>query len=787
MAAALGALATSATAGATGPVSAPAPATAAPAAASRYAAEIRRTDFGIPHITARNFVGLGYGQGYAFAQDNLCMAADHFVTLRGERSKAFGAGGVAQVAMSHIPNAESDAFFRAEMDMEGLRAGARKFSPEYAALVQGFIAGYNRYLRDSPAERRPAACRNAAWVQPVTLDDFLRLNEEKMIQGGSGRWLRQAVAAHPPAEVPARTASRGAVPQVDLGDHFELGSNAWAFGRDVTVNHTGLLLGNPHFPWDNTNRFYESHLTVPGKLDVMGVSLYGVPGVAIGFNHDIAWSHTVSTDRHFTVFELTLDPTDPTVYLVDGKPVPMERRTVQFDVAGEGSRTATLYWTVYGPVVVEPSARLAWTTAHAYAVQDANHLNTRSGDAWLSIARAHSVSEVREAIDREAAIPWVNTIAADRSGQVMYADVTSTPNVSLEQLKACAPKSGLGILGAIARLYVLDGSRSDCRWAEDARAAAPGHMPASSMPHLLRTDFVANSNDSFWLANPAAPLTGFSPVVGAVDTAQNLRTRAGLIEIAARLAGKDGRPGNRVGPDDVAAMLYANRNLAAELYLDDLLAICAARPQATLEGGRTVDLRPACAVLAQWNRRMDRDSRGAQLFHEFWKKAATLKDINATPFDRNDPVHTPRGLKREGPAADGLLRALGDAVALLEARGVSLSATWGSLAVQPASGGAIALHGGDGEEGVLNAHRSRWVDGTGYVTESGSSYIQIVTFGADGPVARAVLTYSQSTDPASPHAADQTRLYSEKRWVNLPFLATDVARRTRGAVLQIRE
>jgi acyl-homoserine-lactone acylase len=184
---------------------------------------------------------------------------------------------------------------------------------------------------------------------------------------------------------------------------------------------------------------------------------------------------------------------------------------------------------------------------------------------------------------------------------------------------------------------------------------------------------------------------------------------------------------------------------------------------------------------------MDRDSRGAQLFHEFWKKAAGLKDIYATAFDRSDPVHTPRGLKRDGAAAESLLRALGETVVLLETRGVSLSATWGSLAVQPAVGGAIALHGGDGEEGVLNAHRSRWVDGTGYVTESGSSYIQIVTFNAEGPVARAVLTYSQSTDPASPHAFDQTRLYSEKRWVNLPFHATEVAKRTRGPVLQIRE
>ena len=38
-----------------------------------------------------------------------------------------------------------------------------------------------------------------------------------------------------------------------------------------------------------------------------------------------------------------------------------------------------------------------------------------------------------------------------------------------------------------------------------------------------------------------------------------------------------------------------------------------------------------------------------------------------------------------------------------------------------------------------------------------------------GPVADALLSYSQSTDPASPHYADQTRTFSAKRWHRLPF------------------
>jgi hypothetical protein len=41
----------------------------------RYSARIRRTEYGIPHVTATDYGSLGYGYGYAFAQDDLCVMA----------------------------------------------------------------------------------------------------------------------------------------------------------------------------------------------------------------------------------------------------------------------------------------------------------------------------------------------------------------------------------------------------------------------------------------------------------------------------------------------------------------------------------------------------------------------------------------------------------------------------------------------------------------------------------------------------------------------------------------
>jgi acyl-homoserine-lactone acylase len=50
-----------------------------------------------------------------------------------------------------------------------------------------------------------------------------------------------------------------------------------------------------------------------------------------------------------------------------------------------------------------------------------------------------------------------------------------------------------------------------------------------------------------------------------------------------------------------------------------------------------------------------------------------------------------------------------------------------------------------------------------------------MAFGAEGPEARAVLTYSQSGDPASPHFTDQTVLYGEERMRPILFSAGDIA------------
>ncbi len=97
------------------------------------------------------------------------------------------------------------------------------------------------------------------------------------------------------------------------------GSNATAVGGDATTTGQGMLLGNPHFPWRGRYHFTQQHLTIPGKYDVAGASLIGSPAVNIGWNKDVAWSHTVSTAYRFTPYEYKLAGPG-TTYLTDSGP-----------------------------------------------------------------------------------------------------------------------------------------------------------------------------------------------------------------------------------------------------------------------------------------------------------------------------------------------------------------------------------------------------------------------------------------------------------------------------------
>lgn len=740
--------------------------------ARRLGAEVTRTSHGVVHVRADDFDGLGFGLAYAYAQDNICMLADTVLTVRGERSRYFGGDapptvgkdGEYSVAIDYLNehmfdlrNEDSDFFFKAYLDLDILRAGYARASAEARALLRGYVAGYNQYLREH-GTALPKACHDAAWVKPITVDDLYLLIAEKAIHASGQVFPRQILAA---AQDAARAAPVGAAWTRDWSN-LGLGSNGLAVGGDVTADGRGMLLANPHYPWFSTDRFYQVHLQIPGTYDVMGVSLGGLPAVVIGFNKDIAWTHTVTKALHFTTFRLQRDKADRSgrTYLIDGVPLRMTERVIEVQLRQpDGSqrvRRKTFFYTKLGmPIAVSD---LPIAPDDIVVLGDPNRDNTRLLDQWLAIGRTDSVRALRATLGRMMGLPWVNTVAADRHGEALYIDSSVVPHVTTAQfLSSCL---------LFGPLLLFDGSRSACHWGNES-GSPPGIFGPDEAPQLLRRDYVANANDGYWLTNSRHLLTGppplgYSPLYGPTAVAQHLRTRLGFEQIDTLLMARHG-----IGLPDLQSLMFSNRVYAAELVVPDLLAAC--------DGTADVTLRNACVVLRNWDRKVDLDSRGALLFRAFWLKALKLPSIWAIPFDTTDPVHTPRGIAPTAVAP--MLAALKEAAEQLVALGMPADARLGDYQVDQRGAYRTPVHGGIGDvDGVYNAiHMTRPLtpQGSGSVIW-GTSYVQLTAFGDAGPIAHGLLLYGQSTDPLSPWYADQLPLYAAKELPRLPFTEEEI-------------
>ncbi|NYE23334.1 penicillin acylase family protein [Pigmentiphaga litoralis] len=734
-------------------------------------AEITRTAYGIPHVKAVDEASLGYGVGFVQAQDGVCALAEQFVEVAGERARYFGEGVALPQTLGVPANLSSDIFFRLLNDEDSVVAAQSAQTPEVTALMQGWVAGYNRFVRDTAASSLPAACRNAEWVRPVTIRDLARLMRFYNAIGGMLDLQGVIAAAAPPspaftgASVGSRAsskASHGDVVTAHLSQAVArrpTASNALAIGKDLSANGRGILLGNPHLPWHGPLRMGMLHVTLENKLDTMGATLPGVPVVGIGFNDQFAWTHTTTTSRHGTFYRLQLDPGNATNYLVNGQSRPMRGRTVQVTVKERSGAVRidrrTLYTSEFGWIV-------AWKEdGTAIAYKDALVDSHRLVEEWYGINRARSLDEIKTFIQRNVGNPWNNTIAADRLGATIFLAVTPVPKLSPERLQRCLITEPE--LQLVPGSFLLE-AREDCHWEIDPDAPQAGIVAGKSMPALLRTDFVHNANDSAWIAQPAAPLTGYSPLVSEERQPLPARARFGLSQIAAVA-----RRGGTLAPDDVQALVTGNRVYQADLWLDDLLLACAGVPE--LETG--------CSALRAWDRKANLDAGvGFGYFEAFVMAASTPDAWWRIPFDPADPVNTPAGLRVNDTEIQAAVRKrLASAVEAVDQSGLwSAGRRWGDIQRARLGGQLTGIHGGPDELGTYNAMASR-VQSEASVreVEAGASYLQVVSFDNNGPRAKAILAYSQSSDPESPHALDQTLLFARKEWVTLPFTTREIS------------
>lgn len=720
---------------------------AANASGADVRAEIRWTRFGVPHVKAADYESLGFGYGYAIAPHRICLLADRILTLRGDRSRWFGAD--APVVAGFLPtnNLNSDLFHRVQLPAAEVKAATDSLSADARALAAGYAAGFTRYVSELAERQRAEACHGAP-IPTMEQSDVVRAMMSIGVIWKSFQVLPFAAASAWGQSAPAKQANAVAMDRPPT----TIGSNAWAYGADVTRTASAIVVGNPHTYWrDNWLNMHQLHLTIPGEIDVAGADFAGLPLPVVGFNDHVAWSmEAPSTVTYYVMQKMQVETHPQPSYVVDGQRRTLRIEPLVLDIKQtDGSIKRSEFpiaWSELGALYRLPE--MPGRPEGWYAITDASAGNASGLDQLLAMARAKSTAEFRDGVVRHRGL-GSHLIAGDRNGDALYVEAGPLLDIDEATLARCAVKGAMPT--------VFDGSRSEC--AVRRRDGRPRMVAHDKQPAVVTRGIVQNVNNSYHHSIHGQTLRGYAPLLGQPGQHD---LRLPMSEKRMKEISSDGK----VTAGEALAVVFDNRNYAAETWLDDILKVCK---------GSTLAARVerACAVLAKWDRKNDTSSRGALLFHLLWPRIEKIPGLVSPAMPERPLAAQALALTEE--RSKEVIAAIESTSGELEALKLTGDEPWGNILSARTPRGRVPLNGGSNDAGVLNVLEGAQLGHEGYeAVVSGSAYIQLVRWEGERVVADVVLAHGQSADPASEHATDQLQNFANKRLLRMPFTEAEI-------------
>ena len=558
-------------------------------------------DRGVPHIFAATELDAYRTLGYVTARDRLfqldlqARAGGGTMTgllgapaLEADReSRRLGMGRAAERLAAALPdtgelgasmdayadgvNAYIDGLGRADLPLEYRLLGRR---PSRWSALRSFqvLMRMNYTLAQSGLELEHE--RAAAMVGRAAAEALFPLHSpiQEPVQPAAGAPRRVPLTVPPPGPPDRAALAAGATPKGTAASGFESdrGSNNWAVAPGRTRGGAALLAGDPHLDLTLPSIWYEAHLVVPGRLDVYGATIPGLPAVLIGFNREVAWTFTnVEADLMDRWTEEVDDSLDPRHYRLDGAWVPLELRAETYlGPRGEPMAADTLRFTHRGPL---QRAGRDWYSVRWTALE--------SGGETGAIHQAAHAHSTREWLDAMAAYrsPPQNMLVADRAGRIAVRSTGRFP------IRAGGGRGD----------RMQDGRSRASDWTGDWNVA---EYPQSTAP---AQGFLASANQE-----PQDPLDQ-PRYLGA-----NWVTPWRALRINALL-----RADSSVTPDAMRRWQTDPGSARADVYVPYFLDAAATRTTDTA-------LTHAARLLATWDRRYDRLNEGAVLFEAAMTAAA---------------------------------------------------------------------------------------------------------------------------------------------------------------------
>jgi len=539
------------------------------ASSASWAGEVtvRRDEWGVPHIFARDPADAAYGLGWAQAEDRLDQLLTNYRLAAGTMAEAFGPDFV-----------EHDFQQRLVGNEEVCRRLYPSLPRELRRMSESFIAGIKAYMADHPDQVPAWAPDPEPWM-PAAFGRLIILNWPL---GQAKDELDRRAEADP------GFADAGALGSPVQSAHLPMAgpfaSNEWAVRPERTSDGAAILLIDPHIPWDGPFRFYEFRAHA-GDFQVSGFAPLGVPLIGLGHNDRLGWACTTGGPDTTDIYVEQINPDNPLQYRYDGQWRDAQVRTVEIRVRGGDPVRREIASTHHGPVILKEGNR-----AYAMACPYLTEIGLVEQCYRMNFAR--NLHEFQDALAM-CQFMEQNVMYADVEGNIYYCRTGRVP---------MRPK-GFDFSRPVP------GNTSQSEWM--------GLHPMADLVQVLnpREGFMQNCNispDTMTGAGPVHADAYPSWVFGDTPGRSNSRGRR-----AVELLSAD----DEIAPREAMAIALDTHAEGAEAWLDALRG--AAR--ATWDDPATMRLRPALAILAAWDGHMDADSEAATLYR-YLREAARRHD-----------------------------------------------------------------------------------------------------------------------------------------------------------------
>ncbi len=675
---------------------------------------IRRDTFGIPHILGETEEAAAFGLGYAQAEDHCLQIAQSYVSARGEEAKYFGRGSDGDFLLKQFDN------------YGACRQNFAQLDPLLQKMFRAYAAGINRYVTQHRHEL-------PAWIPTFNEIDVLANIHEGSINAVNGV-VRRLQAKYENKPLP----QIGLLQNEFTADAEAAGSNAFAIGPSRSVSGKAMLLGNPHLNW--SSRYWEAHITVPGKINFFGSTLPGLPVLRAGFNEHLGFVQTNNAPDMADVYALKLDPANPNQYVFDGKPRPLTKREVAVEIkTADGSlRTEKKSFesSHLGQIIYR-------TATHAFAYRSTQLESYRHFEGFYRLSKARNLREWM-AVMKLNLLNYSNFTYADADGNILYF------------WNAQLPKR------------VDDGTSYDLDVpAETGKYIWQSLHPMADFPQLLnpRGGYTQNCNNPPWFPSLRDPIDASKYPSYFERGELGLRPQMALEMLESQA---------KFSMEDVKGLKFNNKMLLADRVKPDLVKALKAMPN------RSDDLQKGLAVLEAWDNQAATTSKGAMLFLQFWDRYANaVKQPFAVAWDKTNPGQTPSGLA--DPAA--AVNAFAEAVQLMRKTYGSEAVAWGDVNRYRFNGIDLPADGAPGNYGLFRVMRytpqpdgkrvAGWIGADKPLAGFGDAWVLAVEF-AKPVKAYSILAYGQSADANSKHSRDQIELYAKHQYKKLWFTEAEI-------------